>query len=565
MATFYRNNSNVSEISSEIKVKKYLEIGLSDDWDIYENLHLDKDQDETEIDFLLIHKNLGGVVLETKGGRIETSIDSENKYNWFSIDKENNKHHITDPYWQASNQKHMLNRYIKNVKNMMYKINLISCVAFPDMEKLEINSTNIDDSITFTRPKLKSGLEKRFINNLKNTKKQKHSEGFRNQLKNNILPVIKGKQSLLSSFDLMESEFKEITDKQFETMKGLEGNSKLYVRGSAGTGKTLIAMKFAERIVSNNKIVLFVCFTKKLGEHLKDQLKHLPENRIYVGNIHSVYRNVNKMLDDFKPANNEDKEKYDKYYQDLRKWALKPAEYDFWIQNLHRAFDILDIKIDTVIIDECQDFEYEWQESLSLVNLYNEKGKFYIFGDPKQSPIENWEPAFIEPVVELNKNLRNSTEINQFVNSTFNTDSEDSGISGELEVGLKVLKEASKEEEFKEISSIVSKLLVGLNEKKVPFSEIAILAIDKGQVDLLGNIKALGKDLHDINDLTIDSALRYKGLEKSVVIGVYPDKQFSIEQRRISQLYTGFTRPQKYSYIIIGKENYNLIKKSKLT
>ena len=63
---------------------------------------------------------------------------------------------------------------------------------------------------------------------------------------------------------------------------------------------------------------------------------------------------------------------------------------------------MLNKKIDCVVIDECQDFKYNWQEGLQMITLYQEDSKFFIFGDPNQAASKDtWKPLFDQPVRKL--------------------------------------------------------------------------------------------------------------------------------------------------------------------
>ena len=86
MAKIY---GTLSSESSEKKVRSYLDKYLNDDWIIYQNFNLDRNFNDGQVDFLILHQTLGGFVLEVKGGGIETSLSKNGNYKWFSIDRNN--------------------------------------------------------------------------------------------------------------------------------------------------------------------------------------------------------------------------------------------------------------------------------------------------------------------------------------------------------------------------------------------------------------------------------------------------------------------------------------------
>ena len=299
MAKIY---GTLSSESSEKKVRSYLDKYLNDDWIIYHNFVLDKNFNDGEVDFLILHKTLGGIVLEVKGGGIETSLNKNGNYNWFSINRDNQKNGIRNPYQQSHDQANKLRRYVADLKTIGHKFNFVNAAAFPDIDKVDFESPDMNNLNTFPRLRFNENLSQNFKKLIQNVKQPTHSEKILNQLHSYILPVFTTNQTLQSSFDLMEEEFQTITEEQFKTMEELEDNPKFFIQGPAGTGKTLIAINFVKRMVANNKNVLFVCMTNALGTYLRSQFKET--DNIYVGNIHSVLKEVkNEVLSKFKGKN----------------------------------------------------------------------------------------------------------------------------------------------------------------------------------------------------------------------------------------------------------------------
>ena len=91
---------------------------------------------------------------------------------------------------------------------------------------------------------------------------------------------------LAKDFDLIPSlradigevmrELVRLTDAQVATFRGLEENQRVVVSGSAGTGKTLIAIADAERLAQRGSRVLVTCHSNALREHLAARVAHEP-------------------------------------------------------------------------------------------------------------------------------------------------------------------------------------------------------------------------------------------------------------------------------------------------
>ena len=151
MAVVY---GNLSSEKSEQKVLKHLEKNLNEEWIIYQNFLLDKNVDDGQVDFLILHKTIGGIILEVKGGRIETYLDPNNEYKWLSINRKNEKFSIKDPFLQSKDQAWKLKRYLKDIKTMMHSFNFVNAAAFPDVQKIDFESPFMNDLNTFSREDL---------------------------------------------------------------------------------------------------------------------------------------------------------------------------------------------------------------------------------------------------------------------------------------------------------------------------------------------------------------------------------------------------------------------------
>lgn len=566
MAIFYRKTSKVD---SEKSIKALLREYLSDDWHIFQSIPLDTKRADGEIDFFLLHKSVGAIVLEVKGGIIEAELNKDNVGQWYSTNTQKVKNKIKDPYQQALDQSYKISNYIKNTQTLMYTMNIVSAVAFPDIKELNVETPYINNLNTLTAGKFNKNLEKNLLKLLRNKNRTPHSESFFNQLIKYLEVEFSSDESLFSKIKSTELELNKITEEQFQVMQGLESNKKLYIHGPAGSGKTVIAINFVKRMLANDATVVFLCHTTNLGTYLAELFTDNINNNLYVGNIFSVERKIESMIDAHAVfgLSDEQEEKYKKLVSEKEKWLVENTvkgnkkKIEFFIENIYRYFDILNITVDHIVIDECQDFETEWLESLELANTYNPEGKFYMFGDPGQSSITDWTPSFDTPSYKLTKNLRNSDEVNKFINKYFKTESKSSEIKSGFEVDLIVLNSNDRTEQDKEITNKLPELLSELTSKEIELNQIAILCLKQNHTEQINNILYKDKKLYEQEDLTVDSCLRYKGLEKDVVIVLLPDWYIYEKDRFLSQVYTGITRPKSLLKVIIGKSNLELLSK----
>ena len=136
-------------------------------------------------------------------------------------------------------------------------------------------------------------------------------------------------------------------------------------------------------------------YDKALGTYLRSQFK----TQMLCRNIHSVLKEVkNEVLSKFKGKKNEE---LDSYGSEKLKWESEvdipgfEKQIEFDIENLYKLFEMLNKKIDCVVIDECQDFKYNWQEGLQMITIYQEDSNIFYFWYPNQAASKDtWKPLF---------------------------------------------------------------------------------------------------------------------------------------------------------------------------
>ena len=101
---------------------------LSDEWHVIADAFFPVERRhqatlDGQVDFILLHRDHGALVLEVKGGRVEVDGGS-----WTSTNKDGT-HQIKDPFKQASGYKHILRKLIKAETGI--SIWFTHAVAFP--------------------------------------------------------------------------------------------------------------------------------------------------------------------------------------------------------------------------------------------------------------------------------------------------------------------------------------------------------------------------------------------------------------------------------------------------
>ena len=204
---------------------------------------------------------------------------------------------------------------------------------------------------------------------------------------------------LVAQLDNSLSDLQQATEQQITVLRMLRTQSHLLVEGSAGSGKTLLAVCLAREHAALGKSVLITCFNRNLAEHLSTVVAELPT--ISVLNFHELVRS--RVLAAGLPFKvPEDLELRIKFFKDECP------------ELLIKAIEILNEGFDTLIIDEAADFNATWWVALEAMGRDN--FSWYCFFDRHQAIYQEndtWEPPFNALPFLLDINLRNTKPIGE--------------------------------------------------------------------------------------------------------------------------------------------------------
>jgi hypothetical protein len=140
----------------------------------------------------------------------------------------------------------------------------------------------------------------------------------------------------------------------------------LWVQGTAGSGKTQLALKELKRAKSNNQTSMYLCFNRPLADAMK-LVAPEPNNCMTFHELASLLSKQKGHEVDFEKNN---------AFQNLENFLLKN------ITDLVSQLDVL-------VVDEGQDFERQWGES--LVTMVKEGGRIIWLEDPSQDLYKRWD------------------------------------------------------------------------------------------------------------------------------------------------------------------------------
>jgi hypothetical protein len=403
---------------------------LDDDWTVLYDVKYfgqrSQGAERGDIDFLMMHGELGIFCVEVKGGRRIYLQDGE----WFTVPHgmtESKK--IRDPFVQVADSKSVLWSEIRSeLPSIVLSGSLGHFVCFPGAELEE------DISLTGRRNLV---CDKNDLKNLQATLRRiANSFGKRTPLSQSEIALIR--KVILRDFEILSlsqsnlnetKEFLEhLTDQQIVSFKMLRNFKELVVTGGAGTGKTVLAFDRACELAVQGKRTLFLCHSTSLAERLRSliDLEVASNLNVYstreffaemTGGVYSALfvfepRGI-KQIDD-NVANHDYESRFETYLFDSM------LEKNFFIEAL--------------VIDEAQ------VVALNLCNLMTTfmpgvgERFVYIFGDPRQNTLLFEENALdFSPALErvlLEVNCRSTDEIAVAAHTIFSEKNRLNGLGG---------------------------------------------------------------------------------------------------------------------------------------
>jgi len=279
---------------------------FTEDWIVLHSLNLSQHTKRLygEIDFLLLIPNAGVFVMEVKGGDVRCKNGE-----WEFIDRYGNITKNKSPFNQARDAMFSLQAEIKKEFGAGHKFTRIQFgffVAFPQVD-FDKQSVEYQQWQVFDRKNYNSNHET-FFKNLIHQFTERHKTQFwfspteslpsRQNLeelcyflRGDFIRVRSAKERL-AEFD---SHVKTYTEEQFGVLESIELNERSLVQGSAGTGKTMIAIESAIRAAEEGKRVFLTCYNRIIGEWMQKQLEGW--SSITVSSLHSYLVELTKGFD----------------------------------------------------------------------------------------------------------------------------------------------------------------------------------------------------------------------------------------------------------------------------
>lgn len=354
------------------------------DWIVLHSLNLSQHTKRLygEIDFLLLIPRGGIYIMEVKSGGVKY-IDGV----WYFTDKYNNQYTSNiGPFNQARDAMFSLRSAIEREFSGGHRFSKIIygfLCAFPHIS-FDRNSVEYESWQILDKHSIQSGIQKYFQNLI-----QSYIKKFRTQkwfsekdslpdveVLHQLCDYLRGDfervRTVKARLEEYEKQVKSYTSEQYSVLDHINLNDRCIIEGSAGTGKTMIAIESAVRSAQQGKKVFLTCFNRLVGEWMRKQIDEYKED-ITVASLHYFLFEQSKGFHYDKSQINK-KDFYSKYLPSLIR--------DIYLKGISNRFDKL-------IIDEGQDLLKKDYLNLfdSMLTGGLEKGQWEIYGDFERQAI----------------------------------------------------------------------------------------------------------------------------------------------------------------------------------
>lgn len=557
MATFYPpidfdqpQDKKAPGSHAERRVLEALE-ELDNSWRIFHHFQwrdLDRGGERIgETDLILFHPDLGLLIIEVKGGGIR--IENGEWYYMSLFD-----HSLTkmknSPLWQARRNRYFLEDKLGSTTlgNDIIPYTAITHTAwFPDITwQGEAPSELPGSSFILDSRHLKD--PEKHIRRILTTAKPAFRKWSRNQtglLLHTLAPEVNLIPQLGFALDTLRDKLFRMTQGQTEALRALRMQKRLLVEGSAGSGKTLLAIQLAREHIMQGRKVFFTCYNKNIAEHIATDLGS--SSSAVVLHYHELVRNLCEQYSIPYVVPDE---------EDMRNHFFESE----CAELLLKASAFINEKFDTIIVDEALDFKDTWW--ISLESLGKKDFSYYVFYDRNQNVFTDrdaWSPPFEAEPVLLDRNVRNTKQVWEFANKLGDIQSPQA--NSDIEGPDPVVKTYT---EVPEIPVILKEILKDLKKQGVSPDEIVVLAPYRHDNERLGLGETLKdqpdvftsfKGGHEQGKIRVGTIQAFKGLEADVVILCGIDGH--MPACKPANLYVGATRARSLLYVIHHKD-FNL-------
>lgn len=510
---------------AEAKVYRAFREGLSDRYVVLFGVgwilrREDEQAKDGETDFLVCDPDSGYLCIEVKGGGI--AFDGVSGQ-WFSVDRNRQKHEINNPVQQALKAKYSVRaKLAEHPHSRELRLSGVlrgHAVWFPD----------VGDPAALSRPDMPPSLigGAQDLENPRIWVEQAFAY-WSNDVPGHTPLGRRGVEAVrdvfarsvviapLVSSRLAEQEARRIalTNDQVRVLDFLQSHRRVAVSGGAGTGKTVLALEKARRLASEGFRTLLTCYNRPLADHLADLCAGVPN--LEVMTFHQLcHRHADRA--------------HRQSGRDLvvEAKATYPGKdlFDVQLPNaLAYSLEVLSDRFDAIVCDEGQDFREEFWLPLELLLSDYERSPLYVFYDDNQNIYSRATTFPIrDPPFTLTTNCRNTAPIHRAAYAHYRgVPVQPPDIDGD---DVQFDEASTREAQLTKISARVVDFVA---RQGVAAGDIVVLIADAAhKVDYYAMLKRqplprpttwIEEGARGRNTVLIDTVQRFKGLEAPIVI-----------------------------------------------
>jgi hypothetical protein len=319
---------------------------------------------------------------------------------------------------------------------------------------------------------------------------------------------------------------------------------RLRVTGTAGSGKTQLAINVFRDAIHQHKRPLYVCYNRPLADHFA---RAVPAG----GLVTSYHQLCNRLYQQAGHTPDFGKDAFEKMTAFMDAYAPSEAE-----------------KFDEIIVDEGQDFHPQWKTN--LLKFLKDEGKFWWLEDPLQKLYQNDNADLSGWVtIKSDTNYRTPRDVMQGIRElltlpeSVQSGSPLTGASLEiyqynddkdlLDKTKKAITECLKQGYTRDMITVIS--FRGLEKSLLSkFDKLGNFSLRKftGQYDLLSN------PVFTEGDVLFDSVYRFKGQSASCIIFTEIDFE-EMDEKTLRKLFVGMTRATMSLGLVVSGKSAKLL------
>jgi len=496
---------------------------LFDSWFVIPSVAMRDASRDREADIVLLHPELGVVLIEVKGHRMRIKDGT-----WVG-------HEDTplnpQPIDQAKDNAYALRRRLRKVSPSLEHLRIEYGVALPNTRSMEGDlPPDVVGAQVLMAPDLSEANDA--IEELALSRGHAHPLD-REQMEaivDHLCPDADFAWDPDARVIATRERLVELCHAQIAVLKPLAQNRRVVVRGGAGTGKTRLALAWAQQAWLDGERVLLTCFNEPLAEVLRAELPAQDEDDLVVG----AFLRLAFELPGMPPL------------------AIPPDADAVWWDtvatgHLHKYWPLIGAAFDTIVVDEAQDFSPAWLAQLQalldpdgrrrVLMVADEGQGLYERGFQFPDPDDGWVRA------ELVANCRNAAPIARILRRKLGG-APAPAMSPE---GLGVSWRAA--DELGAMAALVDAELQRLEDEGRDLTGVCVATFHSVVRDRLRSELDLSswEDRLD-GGVVCENVHRLKGLEFDTVILATPD-----DEDDITKLYVGVSRAVS-ELIVVGPE-----------